>query len=41
MEPKVVLIDGADARENRVVLLVGDKCSVDDTDDVERTESRG
>lgn len=38
--PSVVLIDGAEGRENRE-LAAGDRCSADDEDDAERTEKRG
>jgi hypothetical protein len=39
--PIVVFIDGAEGRENRVELVVGERCSAEDKDDAERTENRG
>jgi hypothetical protein len=38
---RVVLIDGADGREKRVVDAAGERCSTDPSEVVERTEKRG
>jgi hypothetical protein len=39
--PRETLMEGAEGREKRVELVVGERCSTDDKDDVERTERRG
>lgn len=39
--PSAVLIDGADGMEKRVALPVCESSSVDDSDELERTEKRG
>ena len=38
---RVVFSDGAEVKEKRVELAVGERCSAEESDDEERTEKRG
>lgn len=38
---RVVLIEGAEGRENRALEAAGERCSADEREEAERTEKRG
>jgi hypothetical protein len=39
--PNAVLMDGAEGKEKRVELAVGERCSAEDSDEPDKTENRG